>query len=220
MLLWVGLVAASLAFGPLWRVISPMRTVYRLLGTPRWHSTSRAYPDRWGYRPAAVGLFAFVWLELASPNPGSLLAIKIWLLVYAVAMLGGAVIYGQRWFARADPFEVYSVAVSRLSPLGRNLDTRRIVVGNPLDNLASMPVRPGLVPHRRPAGIHRDRRRHVQHRCSRNRRCRPPAAHSAARADGALHDPDSGGLHLRALSVVSGRAGAADDLEVVGTPRN
>ena len=30
-LLWVGLVALSLLFGPVWRVISPMRTVYLLL---------------------------------------------------------------------------------------------------------------------------------------------------------------------------------------------
>ena len=41
-LLWVGLVALSLLFGPVWRVISPMRTVYLLLrrlmpGAPRLH---------------------------------------------------------------------------------------------------------------------------------------------------------------------------------------
>ena len=30
-LLWVGLVAASLAVGPVWRAISPIRTVYRVL---------------------------------------------------------------------------------------------------------------------------------------------------------------------------------------------
>src|SRR5262249_30204527 len=67
-LLWVGLVALSLLLGPIWRVISPMRTVYLLLrrialerlGRPRL-----SYPEGWGYRPAAVGLFAFVWLELA-----------------------------------------------------------------------------------------------------------------------------------------------------------
>ena len=33
-LLWVGLVAISLAVGPVWRVISPVRTVYRLLCLP------------------------------------------------------------------------------------------------------------------------------------------------------------------------------------------
>ena len=147
-LLWVGLVAASLAFGPVWRVISPMRTVYVLLRrvTPqRLGRPRRSYPEGWGYRPAAVGLFAFVWMELASPNSASLPWVEAWLLTYAVLMLGGAWLCGQRWLARADPFGVYSMAVSRLSPFRRNPATRRIVIGNPLDHLPSLPVRPGVV---------------------------------------------------------------------------
>ncbi|MBV8785059.1 MAG: hypothetical protein JOZ00_00035 [Mycobacterium sp.] len=147
-LLWVGLVAASLAFGPVWQAISPMRTVYLVLRrmTPRRLGRARvAYPASWGYRPAAAGLFAFVWLELASPDSASLPLVRSWLLVYAVLMLGGAWLCGQRWLARADPFGVYSMAVSRLSPFRRNHQTRRIVVGNPLDHLPSLPVRPGIV---------------------------------------------------------------------------
>ena len=147
-LLWVGLVAASLAFGPVWRVISPMRTVYVLLRrvTPqRLGRPRRSYPEGWGYRPAAVGLFAFVWMELASPNSASLPWVEVWLLTSAVLMLGGAWLCGQRWLARADPFGVYSMAVSRLSPFRRNPATRRIVIGNPLDHLPSLPVRPGVV---------------------------------------------------------------------------
>jgi hypothetical protein len=144
-LLWVGLVAVSVAIGPIWRVISPVRTVWRVLSRSRSGDTPRRYPARWGYWPAVLGLFAFVWLELASPDPGSLAAIKLWILVYAVAMLLGAFVFGSRWFAWADPFEVYSVTVSRLSPFRRNRDTGRIVVGNPLDHLPTMPVRPGTV---------------------------------------------------------------------------
>lgn len=147
-LLWVGLVALSVLFGPVWRVISPVRTIYLLvrrvlpaaLGRPRL-----SYPESWGYRPAAVGLFAFVWMELASPNPASLPLIKLWLLVYTLVLLGGAWLCGQRWLARVDPFGVYSMAVSRLSPFRRNADSGRIVVGNPLDHLPSLPVRPGVV---------------------------------------------------------------------------
>ncbi|OMB93715.1 hypothetical protein [Mycobacterium colombiense] len=147
-LLWVGLVALSLVIGPVWRVISPMRTVYLLLrrvvperlGRPRL-----SYPEGWGYRPAAFGLFAFVWMELASPNSASLSWVMTWIAAYAVLMLVGAWLCGQRWLARADPFGVYSVAVSRLSPFRRNLETGKIVVGNPLDHLPSLPVRPGVV---------------------------------------------------------------------------
>ncbi len=146
-LLWVGLVALSLAFGPVWRVLSPMRTVYVVLRriTPqRLARPRRTYPEGWGYRPAALGLFAFVWLELASPNSASLPWVKAWLLTYAVLMLAGAWLCGQRWLARADPFGVYSMAVSRLSAFRRN-PTGRIVIGNPLDHLPSLPVRPGVV---------------------------------------------------------------------------
>ena len=142
-LLWVGLVALSLLFGPVWRVISPMRTVYLLLG--RWRRPRFSYPESWGYRPAAVGLFAFVWMELASPDSASLPWVKAWLLIYAVAMLAGAWLCGQRWLARADPFGVYSMAVSRLCPFRRNPSTGKIVIGNPFDHLPSLPVRPGIV---------------------------------------------------------------------------
>jgi hypothetical protein len=140
-LLWVGLVALSLAVGPVWRAISPVRTVHRLLGR---RSLGLRYPERLGYWPAAVGLFAFVWLELASPDPGSLGAIKVWLLCYLAVTLAGALCCGERWCARADPFEVYSVVASRLSVLRRNGDGR-IAVGNPFDHLPSLPVRAGTI---------------------------------------------------------------------------
>ncbi|HZE18064.1 MAG TPA: hypothetical protein VE197_21535 [Mycobacterium sp.] len=147
-LLWVGLVAMSLLFGPMWRAMSPVRTVYLLLGriTPERLSRPRlSYPERWGYRPAALGLFAFVWMELASPNSASLPWVKTWLLLYVVVLLGGAWLCGQRWLARADPFGVYSVAVSRLCAFRRNPENGRIVIGNPFDHLPSLPVRPGVV---------------------------------------------------------------------------
>ncbi|MUL83145.1 MULTISPECIES: hypothetical protein [unclassified Mycolicibacterium] len=138
-LLWVGLVAASVLFGPVWRLISPVRTLCRFVPVrDRWH-----YPERIGYWPAAAGLFAFVWLELASLDPGSVVAIRNWLLVYFVVTFAGALCCGQRWLESADPFEVYSTVVSRLSPLRRH--GGRIVLGNPFDHLPSLPVRPGLV---------------------------------------------------------------------------
>ncbi|OBF40594.1 hypothetical protein A5724_07410 [Mycobacterium sp. ACS1612] len=138
-LLWVGLVALSLLFGPVWRVLSPVRTLHRITGR---RSLGLTYPERIGYWPAVVGLFAFVWLELASPDPGSLGAIQLWLLVYLVVTLAGTVCFGGRWCARADPFEVYSVVASRPAIFRRNSDGR-IAIGNPFDHLQSFPVRAG-----------------------------------------------------------------------------
>jgi hypothetical protein len=147
-LLWVGLVAVSLIVGPVWRVLSPARTLYRFAYrvpfVPRAISPL-TYPSNWGYRPAAVGLFAFVWMELASPDSASMPAIKIWVLLYFCVLFTGAGVWGDLWLARADPFDVYSAVVSRLSPFRRDLSTGAIVIGNPLDHLPSLPVRPGVV---------------------------------------------------------------------------
>ncbi|WP_445169945.1 hypothetical protein ACTXG7_11885 [Mycolicibacterium sp. Dal123E01] len=140
-LLWVGVPALSVLIGPVWRLISPLRTICRLLPT----RAPLRYPAALGYWPGAAGLLAFVWLELASPNPGSLTAIKIWLACYTVITLGGALLCGQRWLSRADPFEVYSVAASRLSVFGRNRDSGALTLINPFNHLLTLPVRPGTV---------------------------------------------------------------------------
>jgi hypothetical protein len=147
-LLWVGPVAVSLVFGPVWRVLSPARTLYRLayrVPFVRRAISPLRYPSNWGYRPAAVGLFAFVWMELASPDSASMPMIKSWVLLYFCVLLTGAAVCGDLWLARADPFDVYSAVVSRLSPFRRDLKTGAIVIGNPLDHLPSLPVRPGVV---------------------------------------------------------------------------
>ena len=72
--------------------------------------------------------------------------IKLWLLIYAMVMRSVVLdFFGRRWFSRGDPFEVYSVVASRLSPLRRDGRGRLIVVGNPFDHLPTLPVRPGTV---------------------------------------------------------------------------
>ena len=66
-LLWVGLVAVSVLLRPVWRVISRCAPSGDFWAAKRTGYPPRGYPQRWGYWPAAAGLFAFVWLELASP---------------------------------------------------------------------------------------------------------------------------------------------------------
>ncbi|HJR89460.1 MAG TPA: hypothetical protein VJ782_04800 [Aeromicrobium sp.] len=127
---WVGLVPLALVFGHLWRHVSPWRTVQALVGRlARRPDGWLKYPDGFGYWPAAAGILSFVWLELASPDPSSITAVRAWVGSYAVAMLVGGVAFGPRWFDRADPLDVYSALVARL---GRW-------------RLASTPAGPGLV---------------------------------------------------------------------------
>jgi hypothetical protein len=132
---WVGLVPLALLAGHVWRDLSPWRTLIGRRG--RW-----AYPERLGYWPAATGLLAFVWLELASPDPGDVGAVRLWVLGYVVAMLLGGLAFGERWFDRADPFDVYSAIVARLSPFVQDGRPR---LHNPLRTVPQVPVAPGLV---------------------------------------------------------------------------
>ncbi|GAA5085563.1 hypothetical protein [Nocardia iowensis] len=146
--IWVGVMLASLVFGPVWKLVSPVRALHRfgcfvLRRNPE--DGFRQYPLSWGYRPAVLGLFAFVWLELASPNPGSVAAVGWWLFGYVVITLAGLVLFGTAWAEHADPFEVYSSLLARLSPFGRRQPSGVPVLRAPLHNLAGTPVLPGSV---------------------------------------------------------------------------
>jgi hypothetical protein len=147
-LLWVGLVPAALLFGRIYKLCNPLRWLHRGISAAAGtnpHQGLRLYPPRLGYWPAAFFLFCFVWLELTNPATStSLSAIRLWFAVVGALLMVGAAVYGDTWFARADPFEVYSSLVARLSPFGRRTDGV-LVVRNPLENLDGLEPRPGLV---------------------------------------------------------------------------
>jgi hypothetical protein len=115
--LWVGLIPVSVVFGPVWRVVNPLRTLHDLL-----LMTVRRLPRRGlrplppgrgaGMWPAAGFLLGFVWFELIVQHP-----VGAFFLLYGAVHLTCAVVRGEEWFARADCFEVYSDLAGRLSPL-------------------------------------------------------------------------------------------------------
>jgi hypothetical protein len=131
--LWVGLVPVSVVFGPVWREVNPLRTLFRLLRLPA--AGLRPVPSPAGRWPAAVALLAFVWLELVAPHRGDPVVAGCWMIGYAVVQLAIAAVRGEEWFARGDCFEVYSDLAGRLSP-GQNR--------NPLAGVAGTPAGPGL----------------------------------------------------------------------------
>ncbi|WP_028652796.1 hypothetical protein [Nocardioides halotolerans] len=145
-LLWVGFVPASLLFGPAYKAISPVRTVNAVFakltgGDPDVGVFT--YPTWLGHWPAAVGLYLFVWMELVYPFATELGPVRLWCAAYVAAMLVGGALFGNTFYERADPFEVYSTLVSRMSAWGRRRG--RLVVRSPLANLDTTPIRPGLV---------------------------------------------------------------------------
>ncbi|MFF0557203.1 hypothetical protein [Streptomyces sp. NPDC004266] len=139
-LLWVGLVPASLLLGPVWRLLNPLRALHAL-HPPR---KPRPLPATLGIRPAAAGLLLFTWLELVAPDNTSTTTLLIALAAHTAVQLLGAARHGDRWFAHADPFEVYSSLLALLSPLGRRADGR-LVLRSPFHGLDATPQTPGLV---------------------------------------------------------------------------
>jgi hypothetical protein len=131
--LWVGLVPVSVVFGPVWREVNPLRTLFRLLRLPA--AGLRPVPPEAGRWPAAIALLAFVWLELVAPHRGEPVVVGLALAGYALVQLACATVRGEQWFARGDCFEVYSELAGRLSPLSHR---------NPLAAVAQTPAGPGL----------------------------------------------------------------------------
>ena len=143
---WVGLVPASVLLGPVWKAISPVRTINTLFARVAGSDPDRglyAYPERLGHWPAAVGLYAFVWIELVYPYSTELGPVRLWCAVYLALMLLGGALFGSTFYARADPFEVYSSLCAKLSVWGRR--DGRLLVRSPLANLDTVAPRTGLV---------------------------------------------------------------------------
>lgn len=151
-LLWVGIVPLSLLFGPFYKAISPVRTINllfaKLSGSDPDEGLFR-YPERLGHWPAAFGLYAFVWMELIYPSSTQLGPLRLWYAVYVAAMLIGGALFGNSFYEKADPFEVYSTLVGHLSIWGRDPaqdpEPDELVIRSPMANLAHVTPRPGLV---------------------------------------------------------------------------
>lgn len=145
--LWVGIVPASLLLGRAFAAVSPARTVaealLRLTGGKERRGQV-ALPAWVGYWPAALGLFAFVWMELVYPSSTYLGPVRLWFTLYFAVVVMGALVFGERWIARADPFEVYSNLLARLSPWARDAEGR-LVWTSPLRHLAGLKPEPGLL---------------------------------------------------------------------------
>lgn len=78
------------------------------------------------------------------PAGGGVAAVRTYFAAYAAVHLIAATVFGSRWSAVGDGFEVYSTMVGTLSPLGRRGDGR-LVARNPLDGLVTIGPLPGLV---------------------------------------------------------------------------
>jgi hypothetical protein len=144
--IWVGVPIASLFFGRVWRAISPFRLISTGIARASGGDPDDGvfpYPERLGMWPAAVGLFAFVWMELVYTHNVDLSPVRLWCGVYLGLMIIGGALFGNGFYARADPFEVYSSLVAQVSVWGRR--DGQLVIRSPLANLETTPATPGLI---------------------------------------------------------------------------
>ena len=147
---WLALVPASVLFGDVFKAFNPWRAIGRAAGALLRRARGgrpvpvRPYPERLGHWPAALGLLAFSWVELASEwaeRPNTLVTAA---LVYsAVTLAAQAVVGVEAWTRHGEGFSVYFGFLARLSPF----ETREGEVGlrPPLGGLARLEPLPGTV---------------------------------------------------------------------------
>lgn len=151
--LWIGLPFLSLLLGPVWRVVDPVRWVHRALARVLRVDPARGMvraggrggvPASVGYRPAALGLLVFGWLELVQPDRTTRPVLTAYVVGYLVVTLVAAVWFGDTWFRRGDPFGVASELYGALAVPGRRGDGTWVASG-PAAGLGRVPAGRGLL---------------------------------------------------------------------------
>ncbi len=145
---WIGMQVVSVVVGDVWRVLSPFETLAlsaawvrsRVRGAP----LSSGEPTGGSHVPAAAGLAAFCWLELAYHTPSSPRVLGLCMLAYTVAVLAMAAARGRAWLRDGEAFAAYFGLLGAMAPLG--WDGERLRLRWPLTGLGQVRARPGTVP--------------------------------------------------------------------------
>ena len=127
---WLGFPFFSAIFGDLFRPFNPWRAIGRAAGgafakLAGQRPAHLAYPERLGRWPAAVGLLAFVWIEVVYGRTSIVSvdiephAVAVAALVYSVYTLAMMAVFGvEKWCDRGEAFSVYFGMFGRLGIFG------------------------------------------------------------------------------------------------------
>ena len=127
---WLGFPLLSVIFGNVFKPFNPWRAIGRVAGggfraVAGQRSAHLAYPEALGRWPAAIGLMAFVWLEIVYGTSGGVAvglephAAGVAALVYSAYTLAMMVLFGvEEWCERGEIFSVFFGMLSRLGFLG------------------------------------------------------------------------------------------------------
>ena len=150
-LFWVGVQIVSVALGDVWSSFNPFHTLADVwvraravfTGAPVMETVDIGSGS--GHQWWATGaIFSFAWLELAFHGSDSPRSIGVYLVLYTVAMVGGAAVRGRGWVRDADGFGVLFTKIGAMAPIYRDRSgiwRRR----SPLAGLSVLPVEPGTV---------------------------------------------------------------------------
>jgi hypothetical protein len=126
---WLGFPVLSVLFGDVFRFFNPWRAIGRVIGGAFSSISGQRplharYPERLGRWPAAVGLLAFVWLEIIYGESGGVSiglsphTTAIASLVYTGYTLAMIAVFGtEEWCRRGEVFSVYFGMFSQLASL-------------------------------------------------------------------------------------------------------
>ncbi len=116
---WLGFPLLGVLFGDVFRAFNPWNAVAATLGSAYRRLTGRApahltYPEKLGRWPAAVGVVAFVWLELIYGEGGAVAVgvspedVAMAASLYTVYTLAMVAAFGREaWFSNGEIFSVY-----------------------------------------------------------------------------------------------------------------
>lgn len=127
---WLGFPLLSVLLGDVFRAFNPWRAIGRAVGgtftaVAGERPAHLAYPEALGRWPAAVGLLAFVWLEVVyGPSGGVAVGLSphttaVAALVYSGYTLAMMALFGvEKWCGRGEVFSVYFGMFAQLGSLG------------------------------------------------------------------------------------------------------
>ncbi len=138
---WVGMAFVSFFVGDLWAAANPFDTLARP-GGARLGASARRAPEL-GYWPAAIGLLAFVWLELVYPDRAEPRVLAVAIGIYAVVVVAAAAAWGRRWLRTGEAFTALFGLLARAAPLGRT-DDGKLRLRPPFAGLAGIAPVPGV----------------------------------------------------------------------------
>jgi hypothetical protein len=150
---WLGFAFFSALLGDVFRPFNPWRAVGRAAGAgfraiAGQRSAHLAYPRALGRWPAAIGLLAFVWLEVVYGGSGGVAVgldphtVAVAALLYSAYSLAMMALFGvEEWCERGEVFSVYFGMFSQLGCFG--VEEGRLGLRRPLAAAGRWATLPG-----------------------------------------------------------------------------